>query len=67
MRILIADDNEANREFLIEALGGRGHSVMGVRDGRAALAAIEKENFEVVLMDEEMPGSAQRRIREELS
>jgi signal transduction histidine kinase/CheY-like chemotaxis protein/HPt (histidine-containing phosphotransfer) domain-containing protein len=55
LRILVADDADINRELVIELLHKRGHSAEGVPDGRAALAAIERHNFDVVLMDEEMP------------
>ncbi|HKV05855.1 MAG TPA: response regulator [Candidatus Acidoferrales bacterium] len=56
MRILIAEDNEPGRELLMVLLQKSGHTVTGVRDGREALAALEAQNFEVVFMDEEMPG-----------
>jgi CheY-like chemotaxis protein len=36
-------------------LENRGHFVLGVCDGVAALAALAKQEFDVVLMDEEMP------------
>lgn len=55
LHILIADDAELNRDLLIELLHKRGHAAQGVGDGRAALAALERHNFDVVLMDEEMP------------
>jgi signal transduction histidine kinase/DNA-binding response OmpR family regulator len=55
LRILVAEDSEANRELLMELLKKRGHSVVGVGDGREALAAIARENFDALLMDEEMP------------
>jgi CheY-like chemotaxis protein/HPt (histidine-containing phosphotransfer) domain-containing protein len=55
MRILVADDDPTNRELLTELLISGGHSVTTVLDGREVLAAIAKEPFEVVLMDEEMP------------
>lgn len=55
MRILIAEDNEANRELMSELLKTRGHSVSEVGDGREALAALKRESFDVLLMDEEMP------------
>jgi two-component system, sensor histidine kinase and response regulator len=55
MRILVAEDDVANRELLVELLRSRGHFVAGVCDGREALAALEKENFEIVFMDQEMP------------
>jgi CheY-like chemotaxis protein len=55
MRILVADDDPTNRELLTELLHSGGHSVTTVLDGREVLAALAKESFEVVLMDEEMP------------
>ncbi len=55
MHILVADDDASNRELLTELLHNSGHSVTAVHDGREALAALAKEQFEVVLMDEEMP------------
>jgi two-component system sensor histidine kinase/response regulator len=56
MRILVADDDAGNRELLTELLRHSGHSVTTALDGHEALAAIAKDSFEVVLMDEEMPG-----------
>ncbi len=56
LRILVADDAELNRELIIELLKKRGHAAEGVADGRQALAALEKHSFDVVLLDEEMPG-----------
>jgi signal transduction histidine kinase/CheY-like chemotaxis protein/HPt (histidine-containing phosphotransfer) domain-containing protein len=55
LRILVADDAEVNRELTMELLKARGHSTVGVADGREALAALEKDHFDVVLMDEVMP------------
>jgi two-component system sensor histidine kinase/response regulator len=56
MHILIADDDLGSRELLTELLRHGGHSVTAVPDGREALGALAKDTFEVVLMDEEMPG-----------
>ena len=55
LRILIADDAELNRDLVVELLQKRGHSAEAVGDGRAALAALDRHAFDVVLMDEEMP------------
>jgi signal transduction histidine kinase/CheY-like chemotaxis protein/HPt (histidine-containing phosphotransfer) domain-containing protein len=55
MRILVAEDNEANRDLIVELLKTRGHSVAGVGDGREALAALKRQSFDVLVMDEEMP------------
>jgi two-component system sensor histidine kinase/response regulator len=56
MHILVADDDTGSRELLTELLRHSGHSVTAVVDGREALAALTKDTFEIVLMDEEMPG-----------
>jgi len=56
LRILIAEDAELNRDLIIELLKKRGHVAIGVTDGRRALVALEEHDFDVVLLDEEMPG-----------
>jgi CheY-like chemotaxis protein/HPt (histidine-containing phosphotransfer) domain-containing protein len=56
LRILVAEDAELNRDLIIELLKKRGHVAIGVTDGRRALAALEEHDFDVVLLDEEMPG-----------
>jgi signal transduction histidine kinase/CheY-like chemotaxis protein len=55
LHILVAEDTDENRELVGELLKKRGHSVVGVADGRQALAALEKDHYDVVLMDEQMP------------
>jgi CheY-like chemotaxis protein len=55
MHILVADDDTGSREFLTELLRHGGHSVTAAPDGREALAALAKDTFDIVLMDEEMP------------
>jgi CheY-like chemotaxis protein len=54
-RVLLAEDNAVNRKFAVRLLEKRGYTVSVVADGRAALAALEKELFDVVLMDVQMP------------
>jgi CheY-like chemotaxis protein/HPt (histidine-containing phosphotransfer) domain-containing protein len=56
MHILVADDDAGSRELLTELLRHSGHSATAVTNGHEVLAALSKDNFEVVLMDEEMPG-----------
>jgi signal transduction histidine kinase/CheY-like chemotaxis protein/HPt (histidine-containing phosphotransfer) domain-containing protein len=55
LRVLVTDDTEINRELVLELLKKRGHSVSSAADGLEALAALERTQFDVVLMDEEMP------------
>ena len=55
LRILVTEDTEINRELVSELLTKRGHSVTTAADGIEALAALDRNSFDVVLMDEEMP------------
>ena len=55
LRILVADDADINRELLIELLEKRGHIAIGAKDGREAVTELEKHDFDVLLIDEEMP------------
>ena len=55
-RVLIAEDERQLALLLEHFLAGRGHTVSVVHDGRAALDAIEREPFDVALLDVQMPG-----------
>jgi hypothetical protein len=55
LRVLVTEDTEINRELVLELLKKRGHSVSSAADGLEALAALERAQFDAVLMDEEMP------------
>jgi two-component system, sensor histidine kinase and response regulator len=54
-RVLLAEDNRVNRMLAVRLLEKRGYVVTVVEDGRAAVAAIEKASFDLVLMDVQMP------------
>ncbi|HEY1422185.1 MAG TPA: response regulator [Candidatus Acidoferrum sp.] len=54
-RILLAEDNAVNRTLAIRLLEKRGYAVTVAANGREAVAAIEKENFDAILMDVQMP------------
>jgi len=51
----LAEDNAVNQVLAVRLLEKRGHSVTVAGDGRQALAALEKQRFDVVLMDVQMP------------
>jgi CheY-like chemotaxis protein len=55
LRILAAEDNEINQLVLQTLLGQAGFSPTIVADGEAALAAWEREPWDVILMDVQMP------------
>jgi signal transduction histidine kinase/DNA-binding response OmpR family regulator len=54
-RILVAEDNPVNQTLVVRLLEKRGHHVMLAGNGREALKALEKESFDLVLMDVQMP------------
>ncbi|MGB7438535.1 MAG: response regulator [Candidatus Acidiferrum sp.] len=55
MRILVAEDQSEIRMLTVEQLEREGHYVVSVANGREALAALQRESFDIVLLDEEMP------------
>jgi signal transduction histidine kinase/HPt (histidine-containing phosphotransfer) domain-containing protein/ActR/RegA family two-component response regulator len=55
LRILLADDDAAIRELTELLLTRQGHKVLAVPSGQEALRALEKEPFDVILLDDEMP------------
>jgi two-component system cell cycle response regulator CpdR len=54
--ILVAEDDQAVRDFVSRALAYYGHSVTTVPDGSAALAALLERRFDLMLTDIVMPG-----------
>ena len=54
-RVLVAEDNMVNQTLARRLLEKRGYVVSVVGDGRAALAALANEPFDIVLMDVQMP------------
>ena len=55
-RILVVDDNASNRDLLTRRLQRQGHTVLQAEDGTSALALVEKEALDLVLLDLMMPG-----------
>ena len=54
-RILIAEDNDLNRENLTELLSENGYEVKAVRDGKEAMDAFPCDNYDLVITDMKMP------------
>jgi two-component system, sensor histidine kinase len=55
LRVLLAEDNRVNQLLVVRLLEARGHDVTVAGDGRAAVDQAERDNFDVILMDVQMP------------
>ncbi len=55
MRILLAEDNPISQKLATKLLSNHGHDVRVVVTGKAAVEAWEQEEFDLILMDNQMP------------
>ena len=55
LRILVVDDNEVNRVIAVRLIQKQGHIAEAAASGPAALEALKRGSFHVVLMDVQMP------------
>jgi CheY-like chemotaxis protein len=54
-RILVAEDNHINQLLVVTLLEEAGYLVDVAEDGLEALAAVQRESYDLVLMDAQMP------------
>ena len=70
LRILLAEDNSVNQQVGLLMLSRLGYSADLAVDGQRALNAVEKAQYDLILMDIQMPNlggvDAARIIREKL-
>ncbi|MFC3202069.1 ATP-binding protein [Alteromonas oceani] len=68
LKILVVEDNDINAEIILDMLKDAGVKCLRAKDGAAALEVIPKVDFDLVLMDCQMPVmdgfSATRAIRD---
>jgi two-component system sensor histidine kinase/response regulator len=55
LHILLAEDNLVNQRVALRLLENQGHTVVLARNGKEALAALERQPVDLVLMDVQMP------------
>lgn len=55
--ILIVDDEEGIREYLVDALSDDGHFIVSAADGIEALGQMTEHSFDVMITDLRMPGA----------
>jgi diguanylate cyclase (GGDEF)-like protein/PAS domain S-box-containing protein len=56
--LLVVDDNDDNRDVLSRRLRQKGYLVAVAADGGEALAQIERDAYDLILLDVEMPGTS---------
>ncbi|MDE2227799.1 MAG: response regulator [Alphaproteobacteria bacterium] len=55
LRILLAEDNKFNQQFAMALLRKAGHDVETAENGHQAVDAVRRNDYDVVLMDVQMP------------
>jgi CheY-like chemotaxis protein len=55
LRVLLAEDNVVNQRVAVGLLTKRGHAITVANNGVEALAALDRQAFDLVLMDLQMP------------
>ena len=55
LHILLAEDNPVNQRLAVRLIEKVGHTVVAVNNGREAVEQVDREHFDLVLMDISMP------------
>ncbi|MGA8832880.1 MAG: response regulator, partial [Desulfomonilaceae bacterium] len=56
LKILLVEDNLINQKLAVSLIQRMGHKVSVAHDGKQAIDAVDREKFDIILMDVQMPG-----------
>ncbi|MFC1683285.1 diguanylate cyclase [Candidatus Zixiibacteriota bacterium] len=57
VRVLVVDDEEIVRSFLVDVLSEEGYQVRAVPSGEEAIVLFERETYDLIITDIKMPGT----------
>jgi two-component system alkaline phosphatase synthesis response regulator PhoP len=66
LRVLVIEDEEEIREFLVSQFNEVGNQAMGLSSGEAVIASLENFGPSVILLDQMMPGKSGRDVIREI-
>lgn len=66
LRLLVVEDEEVVQQILARMLAGRGFELKAARSAEEALAILEKEAFDAILLDNVLPGMTGLRALSEI-
>lgn len=55
-KLLIVDDDKTLNHNITWLLKRKGYEAIGVEDGERALRAVDEQEFDVIILDQKMPG-----------
>lgn len=55
-KVLVVEDNSLNMELELEIIGSMGFCAHGAADGEKAVEMTQKETYDLIIMDIELPG-----------
>jgi CheY-like chemotaxis protein len=55
LTVLVVEDNQVNQKVLTRMLAKQGHEIVLAENGRAAIAEASRREFDLILMDVQMP------------
>jgi two-component system, cell cycle response regulator DivK len=66
IRVLVVDDHPTNLRLITGVLESQGHTHATANDGQSALQMLEREGFDLVLLDIQMPGLSGTQVAERI-